>query len=138
MRRNILGRQGQHGDPGGARHPRSVPGLSLCVANRRPAKNTQPMTAAPGWTPPRCRCSPAARPRAPAGGWSPGGGAHREREDEKEKPLRKIAWALEATIATMARPPGAPPAHPNLAAGLAMTRPGEDPGGTGARVLASM
>ena len=38
----------------------------------------------------------------------------------------------------MARPPGAPPAHPNLAAGLALTRPGEDPGGTGARVLASL
>jgi hypothetical protein len=65
-------------------------------------------------------------------------GDHREREDDKGRPLRKIAWALEATIATMARPPGAPPAHPNLAAGLAMTRPGEDPGGTGARVLASV
>ncbi|HLM88816.1 MAG TPA: hypothetical protein VK284_07285 [Streptosporangiaceae bacterium] len=30
-----------------------------------------------------------------------------------------------------------PPAHPNLAIGMAMTRPGENPGGTGARVLAS-
>ena len=38
----------------------------------------------------------------------------------------------------MARPPGAPPAHPDLAIGLALTRPGEDPGGTGARVLASV
>ena len=38
----------------------------------------------------------------------------------------------------MARPPGAPPGCPNLAAGLALTRPGEDPGGTGARVLASI
>jgi hypothetical protein len=74
----------------------------------------------------------------PDGGWYVREGDHREREDDKGKPLRKIAWALEATIATMARPPGAPPAHPNLAAGLAMTRPGEDPGGTGARVLASM
>ena len=37
----------------------------------------------------------------------------------------------------MARPPGAPPAHPDLAIGLALARPGEDPGGTGARVLAS-
>ena len=74
----------------------------------------------------------------PDGGWYVREGDHREREDDKGKPLRKIAWALEATIATMARPPGAPPAHPNLAAGLALTRPGEDPGGTGARVLASL
>jgi len=69
----------------------------------------------------------------PDGGWYVREGDHREREDDKGKPLRKISWALEATIATMARPPGAPPAHPNLAAGLAMTRPGEDPGGTGPR-----
>ena len=34
-------------------------------------------------------------------------------------------------------PPGAPPACPNLAIGLALARPGEDPGGTGSRVLAS-
>ena len=73
----------------------------------------------------------------PDGGWYVREGDHREREDSKGKPLRKIAWALEATIATMARPPGAPPAHPDLAIGLALTRPGEDPGGTGARVLAS-
>ena len=74
----------------------------------------------------------------PDGGWYVREGDHREREDDKGKPLRKIAWALEATIATMARPPGAPPAHPNLAAGLALTRPGQDPGGTGTRVLASL
>ena len=74
----------------------------------------------------------------PDGGWYVREGDHREREDDKGKPLRKICWALEATIATMARPPLAPPAHPNLAAGLALTRPGEDPGGTGARVLASV
>jgi hypothetical protein len=73
----------------------------------------------------------------PDGGWYVREGDHREREDDKGKPLRKIAWALEATIATMARPPGAPPGCPNLAIGLAMARPGEDPGGTGARVLAS-
>jgi hypothetical protein len=70
----------------------------------------------------------------PDGGWYVREGDHRERED---KPLRKICWALEATIATTARPPGAPPATPNLAIGMAMARPGEDPGGTGARVLAS-
>jgi hypothetical protein len=74
----------------------------------------------------------------PDGGWYVREGDHREREDDKGKPLRKIAWALEATIATMARPPGAPPAHPDLAIGLALARPGEDPGGTGARVLASI
>ena len=73
----------------------------------------------------------------PDGGWYVREGDHREREDDKGKPPRKICWALEATIATMARPPGAPPACPNLAAGLALARPGEDPGGTGARVLAS-
>jgi hypothetical protein len=74
----------------------------------------------------------------PDGGWYVREGDHREREDGKGKPLRKICWALEATIATTARPPGAPPATPNLAIGLALARPGEDPGGTGARVLASV
>jgi hypothetical protein len=74
----------------------------------------------------------------PDGGWHVREGDHREREDDKGKPLRKIAWALEATIATTARPPGAPPATPNLAIGMAMARPGQDPGGTGARVLASV
>ena len=78
------------------------------------------------------------RQEHPDGGWYVREGDHREREDDKGKPLRKIAWALEATIATTARPPGAPPAHPNLAIGLALTRPGEDPGGTGTRVLASI
>jgi hypothetical protein len=74
----------------------------------------------------------------PDGGWYVREGDHREREDDKGRPLRKICWALEATIAVTARPPGAPPATPNLAIGMAMARPGEDPGGTGARVLASV
>ena len=74
----------------------------------------------------------------PDGGWYVREGDHREREDDKGRPLRKIYWALEATIATTARLPGAPPAGPDLAIGLAITRPGEDPGGTGARVLASI
>ena len=74
----------------------------------------------------------------PDGGWYVREGDHREREDDKGKLLRKIAWALEATIATTARPPATGPACPNLATGLALARPGEDPGGTGARVLASV
>ena len=74
----------------------------------------------------------------PDGGWYVREGDHREREDDKGKPLRKIAWALEATIATTARLPGALWVSPDLAIGLALTRPGEDPGGTGARVLASI
>jgi hypothetical protein len=73
----------------------------------------------------------------PDGGWYVREGDHREREDDKGKPLRKLAWALEATIATTARPPHTEPGCPNLAIGMAMARPGEDPGGTGARVLAS-
>jgi hypothetical protein len=74
----------------------------------------------------------------PDGGWYVREGDHREREDDKGKLLRKISWALEATIATTARPPGAAPACPNPAIGLVLARPGEDPGGTGARVLASV
>ena len=74
----------------------------------------------------------------PDGGWYVREGDYREREDDKGRPLRKIYWALEATIATTARLPGAPPASPDPAIGLAVTRPGEDPGGTGARVLASI
>ena len=53
----------------------------------------------------------------PDGGWYVREGDHREHEDDKGKPLRKICWALEATIAVTAQPPGAPPAHPNLATG---------------------
>jgi hypothetical protein len=49
----------------------------------------------------------------PDGGWYVREGDHREREDDTGKPLRKIAWALEATIATTARPPRAEPACPN-------------------------
>ncbi|HXZ73019.1 MAG TPA: hypothetical protein VEH31_19390 [Streptosporangiaceae bacterium] len=73
----------------------------------------------------------------PDGGWYVREGDHRGREDDTGRPLKKICWALEATIAATARLPGAPPGGPDLAIGLALTRPGEDPGGTGARVLAS-
>ena len=74
----------------------------------------------------------------PDGGWYVREGDHRDAEDHKGRRRTRIAWALEATIVTTARPPGQVPGHPNLAVGLALTRPGEDPGGTGARVLASV
>jgi hypothetical protein len=74
----------------------------------------------------------------PDGGWYVREGDHRDAEDHKGKRRTRIAWALEATIVTTARAPGSPPGHPNLALGLALTRPGEDPGGTGTRVLASV
>ena len=100
--------------------------------------------AAPAWTPPRCRCSPAARPGAPAcrPATRTAAGTSARATTASAKTTRasrcaRSAWALEATIATTARPPHAGPGCPNLAIGLAMARPGEDPGGTGARVLAS-
>jgi hypothetical protein len=74
----------------------------------------------------------------PDGGWYVREGDHRDAEDHQGRKRTKIAWALEATIATTARPPGTEPGCPNLAIGVALTRPGEDPGGTGARVLASV
>ena len=74
----------------------------------------------------------------PDGGWYVREGDHRDAEDHKGRRRTRIAWALEATIATTASNPGSVPSHPNLALGLALTRPGEDPGGTGARVLASI
>jgi hypothetical protein len=74
----------------------------------------------------------------PDGGWYVREGDHREATGPDGKALRKLAWALEATIVTMGRPPGAVPSHPNLALGVALGRPGEGPGATGTRVLASV
>jgi hypothetical protein len=74
----------------------------------------------------------------PDGGWYVREGDHREVTGPKGKALRKLFWADEATVATMGRPPGAVPAYPDLVLGLALGRPGEDPGGTGTRVLASV
>lgn len=62
----------------------------------------------------------------PDGGWYVREGDHREREDDKGEPLRKICWALEATIAVTARPPGGPPVTPNLAIGPGTGRPPEN------------
>jgi hypothetical protein len=74
----------------------------------------------------------------PDGGWYVREGDHREATGPDGKVLRKLSWATEATIATMGRPPGAVPAYPNLVLGVALGRPGHDPGGTGVRVLASV
>ncbi len=74
----------------------------------------------------------------PDGGWYVREGDHRELEDHKGRKRSKVAWALEATIVTMARGPGETPQHPNLALGLVLARPGENPGGVGVRVLGSL
>jgi len=74
----------------------------------------------------------------PDGSWYVREGDHRGEEDAKGRVRGKVAWALEATIATMATPPGAPAAHPSLAIGFCLGKAGADPGGTGARVMASV
>jgi hypothetical protein len=74
----------------------------------------------------------------PDGGWYVREGDHREIEGPGGKKLRKIFYALEGTIAVMGRPPGSVPTYPNLITGICLGRPGEDPGSTGVRVLASV
>jgi hypothetical protein len=74
----------------------------------------------------------------PDGGWYVREGDHREGTGPDGKGHPKIYWALEATIVTMGRPAGAVPSFPNLALGLSLGRPGQDPGGTGARLLAQV
>jgi hypothetical protein len=110
-----------------------------------PAKSARLTTGAPGWTPPRSRCSPAARPSAPAcapaipmAAGTCGKETTASARTTRESRCGRSPGRWKPPSPPWPAPPGAPPAHPNLAAGLAMTRPGEDPGGTGARVLASM
>jgi hypothetical protein len=75
----------------------------------------------------------------PDGGWYVRDGDHREREDHKGRPRSRVAWALEATVATTASPePGTLGSFPNLVVGLALGRPGTDPGGTAVRVLSGV
>jgi hypothetical protein len=74
----------------------------------------------------------------PDGGWYIREGDHRQETGPNGKALRKIYWALEATIAVMGRPPGSVPAYPNLVVGISLARPGVDPGGMGTRLLASV
>jgi hypothetical protein len=75
----------------------------------------------------------------PDGGWYVRDGDHREREDHQGRPRSRVAWALEATVATTASgAPGTIGSFPNLVVGLALGRPGTDPGGTAVRVLAGV
>ena len=74
----------------------------------------------------------------PDGGWYVRVGDRRETTGPEGKSLRKLFWALEATIVTMGRPPGAVPTFPNLALALSLGKPGQDPAGTGARLLAEV
>jgi hypothetical protein len=72
----------------------------------------------------------------PDGAWYVRDGDHREREDHKGRPRSRVAWALEATVLTTApTEPGALGAYPNVVVGLALGRPGVDPGATAVRVL---
>ena len=72
----------------------------------------------------------------PDGGWYVREGDHREREDHKGRSHGRVAWALEATVLTTASPvPEKLASFPNLVVGLALGRPGTDPGGTAVRVL---
>ncbi len=72
----------------------------------------------------------------PDGGWYVREGDHREREDHKGRSRGRVAWALEATVLTTASPtPEKLASFPNLVIGLALGRPGTDPGGTAVRVL---
>ena len=60
----------------------------------------------------------------PDGGWYIREGDHREGSGPDGKALRKIRWALEATVVTMGRPPGAVPAFPNLVLGASLGQAG--------------
>jgi hypothetical protein len=72
----------------------------------------------------------------PDGGWYVREGDHREREDHRGRQRSRVAWALEATLLTTASPePDRVASFPNLVVGLALDRPGVDPGGTAVRVL---
>ncbi len=73
----------------------------------------------------------------PDGGWYVREGDHREREDHLGRRRSRVAWALEATLLTTASlEPATLASFPNVVVGLALDRPGVNPGATAARVLA--
>ncbi|MGC8626839.1 MAG: hypothetical protein ACP5VR_04650, partial [Acidimicrobiales bacterium] len=74
----------------------------------------------------------------PDGGWYVREGDHRDRPGPDGKALRKICWALDADIVTMGRPPGAVPAWPNLALGVALGKPGHGPARKGVKLLSDL
>ena len=74
----------------------------------------------------------------PDGGWYVREGDHRATTGPDGKALRKICWALDADIVTMGRPPGALPAWPNLALGLALGKPGHSPAQKGVKLLSGL
>ncbi len=74
----------------------------------------------------------------PDGGWYVREGDHRQATGPTGKTYRKVAWALDATIVVSGRGPGSLPRHPNLVLGLSLAKPGEDPGGKGVALLASL
>jgi len=74
----------------------------------------------------------------PDGGWYVREGDHRQETGPNGKALRKLHWALEATIVVMGRPAGSAPAYPNLVVGISLAPPGVDPGAMGTRLLAKV
>jgi hypothetical protein len=74
----------------------------------------------------------------PDGGWYVREGDHRDVTGPKQKLLRKVYWALEATIVIMGRPPMTVPTHPNLVLAVSLGRPGCDPGASAVRLLGSV
>ena len=119
----------------------------LVEASVRVASDEELAASTVRWvsTPPSCPCSAvgrrrrrAPRPVIPTAAGMCARATTAMSEGPGAKKLRKLFWAMEATIVTMGRPPGSVPAHPNLVLAVCLTRPGEDPGGTGVRLLASV
>jgi hypothetical protein len=64
----------------------------------------------------------------PDGAWYVRDGDHREVDGTNGKKIRKIHWALEATIAVMGRPPGSVPSLPEPRRGHRLGPPRLRPG----------
>ena len=103
-----------------------------------------PTTAAPGWTPLPCRCSPAARPSAPAcaPATPTAAGTSAKATTANAKTTKESRCARSPGRWKPPSPPRpARPAHrprtPISPSAWRWPGPAQDPGGTGARVLAS-